>query len=348
MAKSGSRSEPVSPRVLALLSRVDENPVDYYRVVSAFDVLKDKGYPVNYLPYRVAREVAQLNMDLLAPERFDVFILCRTSVGTEDQRLIQFIEMLHAAGKKVIYETDDDYTNVHRKCTEGDAVTVAQMCDAITTTTPYLAAKVLSQHNEHVYVLPNALNFDTIWSKVEDSRRDGQVTIALAGTGTHFEDWRLVEGALYGLAATYGDRARFLLIGYKPYYLEDLPNMTFINPLPYPTYAKALGQVDIGLCPLVPDDKFNLAKSGVKALEFMAAGAAVVAQDMPVYRRVVANKSNGLLASDDWYEKILLLVEDANLRRRLARSGWRWVRKHRDIRTLARKWWRVYEEVYRL
>ena len=344
MAKSGSRSAPLSPSVLALLPKVEENAVDYYRIVSAFDTLRDKGYPVTYMPYQVSRQLARMGQ--LHPEQYDIFILCRAAVDVEDQRLLQFIETLRAAGKKLIYETDDDYTNVHRKATEGDAISVVQMCDAITTTTPYLA-KVLSQYNEHVYVLPNALNVG-IWDKVEDSRRDGQVTIALAGTGTHFEDWKLVEGALYGLAATFGSRIRFLLVGYKPYYLEDLPNMTFINPLPYPTYAKTLGQVDIGLCPLVPDDKFNLAKSGVKALEFMAAGAAVVAQDMPVYRRVVANKSNGLLASDDWYEKILLLVDDAKLRRRLARSGWGWARKYRDIRTLARKWWKVYEEVYRL
>lgn len=343
MENCGSRSAPLSPSVLALLPKVEENAVDYYRIVSAYDVLRDKGYPVRYMPYLVSRQLAQIGQ--LHPEQYDIFILCRAAVDAEDRRLLQFIELLHAAGKKLIYETDDDYTNVHRKATEGDAISVTQMCDAITTTTPRLA-KVLSQHNEHVYVLPNALNFDTIWNKVEDTRRDGQVTIALAGTGTHFEDWKLVQEALYRLAER--DDVRFLLMAYKPYYLEDLPNMTFINPLPYPTYAKTLGQVDIGLCPLVSDDEFNLAKSGVKALEFMAAGAAVVAQDMPVYRRVVANKSNGLLASDDWYEKIRLLVDDTMLRRRLARSGWRWVRKHRDIRTLARKWWRVYEEVYRL
>jgi glycosyltransferase involved in cell wall biosynthesis len=342
MVKSGSKSGPQNPKVLALLPRAYENAVDYYRIVSAFDVLRDKGYPVWYVPYEVS--IALARQGRLHPNQYDVFVLCRAAVDEQDRRLILFIETLRAAGKKLIYETDDDYTNAYRKTTEGDAITVAQMCDAITTTTPHLA-KVLSQHNENVHILPNALN-PGIWDKVEREPQNGQVTIALAGTGTHFEDWKLVQEALYRLAER--DDVRFLLMGYKPHYLEDLPNMDFNKPAPYPTYAKSLGQVDIGLCPLVPGDKFNLAKSGVKALEFMAAGVAVVAQDMPVYRRVVANKSNGLLASDDWYEKIHLLVDDAQYRRRLARSGWRWVRKHRNIRKLARKWWRVYEEVYYL
>jgi glycosyltransferase involved in cell wall biosynthesis len=74
----------------------------------------------------------------------------------------------------------------------------------------------------------------------------------------------------------------------------------------------------------------------------------VVAQNMPVYRRVVNQRHNGLLAEGNWYELIALLVEDEKLRRRLAKNGRRWVKKNRNIHTLARKWFRVYEEVDRL
>ena len=306
-------------------------------------MLIDKGYPLAYVPYGMARRMAQLGQ--LHPENFDIFVMCRASVGHVDRRLVDFMRIIHESHRRLIYETDDDYTNEHRRTTEGDAVTVAQTCDACTTTTPYLA-KVLRQHNPHVYVLPNAINFN-IWDKVEHYD-EGAITIGLAGTGTHFEDYKLVKDALFRLADTYGERVRFLLLGYKPYYLEDLPNMEFIEFRPYTDYAHTLGLIDIGLCPLVPDDPFNLAKSAIKALEFMAAGAAVIAQNMPVYRRVVANQGNGLLADEDWYEKILLLVEDAQLRRRLARKGRAWTRKHRNIHALAHKWWRVYEEVYHL
>lgn len=306
-------------------------------------MLIDKGYPLAYCPYGVARRMAQQGQ--LQPERFDVFVMCRASVGQVDKRLVDFMRIIHESGRKLVYETDDDYTNEHRRTTEGDAITVAQTCDAVTTTTPYLA-KVLKQHNQHVYVLPNAINFD-IWGKVERHEED-TITIGLAGTGTHFEDYKLVKDALFKLADTYGDRVRFLLLGYKPYYLEDLPNMEFIEFRPYADYAQALGLVDIGLCPLVPDDPFNLAKSAIKALEYMAAGAAVVAQNMTVYRRVVANRGNGLLACADWLDKIVLLVEDAHLRRRLAKKGRVWVARHKSIHALAHKWWRAYGEVYRL
>ena len=343
MAKSGYSSTQRSPKVLALLDDKQPNTVDYYRIMQAYDILAAKGYPVAYIPYGMARRLVQEGQ--LHPEQFDIFVMCRAAVGTVDKRLIQFMEMVHESGRKLIYETDDDYTNVHRRTTEGDAVAVARACDAVTTTTPHLA-RVLRQHNRHVHILPNAINPD-IWDQVGRHNED-HITIGLSGTGTHFEDYKLVKDTLFRLAETYGDRVRFLLMGYKPYYLEDLPNMDFIGFVPYPNYARNLALVDIGLCPLVPDDPFNLAKSAVKALEYMAAGAAVVAQNMPVYRRVVNQRHNGLLAGDHWYEPIALLVEDQQLRRKLAKQARAWVNKHRNIRTLARKWYRVYEEVMRL
>lgn len=335
MERSGSKSAPANPRVLGLLAKAELNAVDYYRIAMPYDVLIPQGYPMRYMPTQVANALAVAGQ--FHPELFDVFVLCRAAVPFDDDRILRFIDVLHQHGKKIIYETDDDYSNEHRHTVEGDVRSLIEKCDAVTVTTPYLAKRVGG-----AYVLPNYLDFG-LWDRVERVD-DGKVTIALAGTGTHFEDWKLVKEPLERL--TQRDDVHLLMMGYKPYYLEHLP-ATFIPPAPYPTYAQSLGQVDIGLCPLVPDDQFNLAKSEIKALEFMAAGAAVIAQDMPVYRRSVSNRGNGLLASDDWYEKILLLVEDTQERRRLARSGWRWVRKHKDIRTHAKEWWRVYEEVYR-
>lgn len=342
-ANCGSSSVQRNPRVLALLDNKQPNTVDYYRIQQGYDVLRARGYPVCYMPYGVARQFVAGG--LIEPDEFDVFVLCRASVGSVDKRLLDFIEIMHQARKKLIYETDDDYTNEHRRTIEGDAISVAKLCDAITTTTPYLASR-LRQYNQRVYVLPNAIN-PVVWDEVKRHDDEGVVTIALAGTGTHLEDYRLVADALFEVRKRYGDAVRFLILGYKPYYLEDLSGVDFVPFKPYEEYVHQLGRVDIGLCPLVPDDPFNLCKSPVKALEYMAAGAAVIAQDMPVYRAVVNNRHNGLLSTDDWLEQIVLLLEEPNLRQRIGRKGRNWVYRNFNIHTLAIKWWRVYEGVYR-
>lgn len=343
---SGLSSAPTNPRVLALIadSYGQPNTVDWYRIVSPYQALQRRGYPYFYLPYDQARQLAIAGK--LHPEQFDVVVMCRASVGLVDNRLIEFMQIVHESGRKLIYETDDDYTNEYRRATSGDAITVAQTCDAITTTTPHLG-KVLGQHNSNIYVLPNAISLEA-WDGVELEPRDPEnVTVALAGTGTHLEDYRLVKDTLFRLAEEFSN-VRFLLMGYKPYFLEGLPRTEYVAFLPYPEYIRLLGRVDIGLCPLVPDDAFNKAKSAVKALEYMAAGAAVVAQNMKVYRRVVNNRHNGLLASEDWYEQIVSLIVDRTMRQHIAKTGQRWAKKHRNIRRLAPKWVRAYEEVYRL
>lgn len=96
--------------------------------------------------------------------------------------------------------------------------------------------------------------------------------------------------------------------------------------------------------------------SGVKALEAMSAarvlgngkagGAVAVCTDMPVYRRVVNNRHNGLLVKNgDWYSALRLLVEDKNLRSKLAVAGHKYIKKHKDIAVGYKSWGRAYREI---
>ena len=68
MGNSGSNSQPTSPKVLALLDDKQPNTVDYYRIVQAYDILRARGYPVAYIPYAQARQLAQMGQ--LHPEQF--------------------------------------------------------------------------------------------------------------------------------------------------------------------------------------------------------------------------------------------------------------------------------------
>ena len=86
---SGSSFSPTSPSVLALLGDRQPSTVDYYRIVQAYDILRAIGYLVADIPYGMARQLAQQGQ--LHPERFDIFVMCRASVGQVDKRLIQFM-----------------------------------------------------------------------------------------------------------------------------------------------------------------------------------------------------------------------------------------------------------------
>jgi glycosyltransferase involved in cell wall biosynthesis len=71
-----------------------------------------------------------------------------------------------------------------------------------------------------------------------------------------------------------------------------------------------------------------------------------VCTDMPVYRRVVNHMHNGMLISNnDWYEALLLLIEDKQLRTKLSLQGHKWAKKNRDISTGYKHWENLCKKV---
>jgi glycosyltransferase involved in cell wall biosynthesis len=83
-----------------------------------------------------------------------------------------------------------------------------------------------------------------------------------------------------------------------------------------------LRQVDIGLMPL-PNNAWTRGKCAYKALQYMAAGIPVVADDVGISARVIGHERGGLIARqlDDWVQHMATLAENPRLRARLGRTG---------------------------
>ena len=88
------------------------------------------------------------------------------------------------------------------------------------------------------------------------------------------------------------------------------------------TEAQLLAECDIGIMPL-PDTEFTRGKCGLKLIQYMACGLPVVASPVGANREIVEENRNGFLAASarEWFEKLEVLVEDADLRKRLGESG---------------------------
>ena len=78
-----------------------------------------------------------------------------------------------------------------------------------------------------------------------------------------------------------------------------------------------LTEVDIGLMPL-PDNAWTRGKCAYKALQYMAAGIPVVADDVGVSAEVIGHDHGGLIvpAGGDWAEPLRILASDAAMRTR--------------------------------
>jgi glycosyltransferase involved in cell wall biosynthesis len=347
------------PNVLGLFAGVRRSgptACDAYRIIFPFQKMGEYGYTAHWMPITRAFQATQ--MGRLDPAEYDVFVLARVIAPIGQQRQVeQFITTLRSAGKAVVCEWDDDYTNSHRDVTgEGVATNVLAGCTAGTASTPYLR-DTMQRYNDDVSVLPNTIEME-MWEPFAptEQRADDALTVGLVGTSTHEEDWKPIEPALRRIAKNYPEVV-FFVGGFVPEYLKDLPRLTIGAKVPFVQYPGLVRQIDIGLAPLDPNDAFNKSKSGIKALEYMASkrrlrdgsygGAATVATSTKVYRRVCNNRHNALLVrdhydSDEWYERIAQLIEDWRLRLKIQRQGHEWVIRNRTIDKHWRKWADAY------
>lgn len=108
-----------------------------------------------------------------------------------------------------------------------------------------------------------------------------------------------------------------------------------VEALPWSEAAEVptIRSFDIGVYPL-PDEEWVLGKSGLKALQYMAAGVPTVATAIGTIFRIIDEGKNGFLVSSEqqWKETLLLLLNDAALRRQIGQNAVVTVEENYSIR----------------
>lgn len=280
--------------------------------------------------------------------RYDIIALSNVLVDNK------FMGILHEHDKRVVVDMDDDYRDVARKIQEPKMLKQiwqqVRFADAITVSTPRLA-EMVKQHakRDQVFVVPNLLDVP-MWDNWE---RSPALTIGLSGGKGHEKDWRVVPDAVDQALKDRPD-LHFMLFGFYPDYMKPLAekwngrvHMTHLG-IPYAYYPGAVAKIDIGLCPVDPEDEFNLYKTPIKALELMASGAVAVCSDAAIYRDVVEDGFNGILtehSSDGFYNGIHRALEHREF---LATQGRRYVEEHHSLSSRWQEWRDAYLSIYRL
>lgn len=359
------------PRVLAIHSgkRLKSGPCEFYRVTMPFSHLRKHWEAADWITFtefhasyerraNIDEEVGDAYLDAFV-QSYDLFVLARITIrdtidAYESARYL--IQKIRKAGKKVIYEIDDDYTNLHRMVASGDAITLASWCDAITVTTPHLANTMHRMTGRPIHVVPNMLD-PAFWDEPSEVKlSEGKVRIVLSGSTTHSKDWEVLQKPFEELAEEF-EHLRILIGGYHPKYLENVKNIEFVPALEYPKYAHLIKNADIILAPLIPNDEFNMHKSPIKAVEGMGAtrlvdgkkaGAAVIATDCEVYRLAITNGDNGFLVEhtpEAWKNAMRELIVNTEKRKAFQFAGYKTVDKRFSLETGWSEWARAYLKI---
>jgi GT2 family glycosyltransferase/glycosyltransferase involved in cell wall biosynthesis len=237
-------------------------------------------------------------------------------------------------GATLVFDLDDDLVNVPPSHPDAKALrpraaiveAMLDVADAVWVSTPALAASIAPLRPD-AQVIENALD-ERLWKVAEPDGPvyDEPVRILAMGTPSHQADFDLILPALTRLKREYGNMVVIDVLGMTAAAVPD--GLNRIGPSihgyrSYPAFVDWLCSVrpqwHIGLAPLL-DTPFNRCKSSLKALDYAALGAAVLASDVPVYQESLADGPAGELVGNDpydWYARLDRWMRHQGERRRL-------------------------------
>lgn len=248
------------------------------------------------------------------------------------REMLSILRLLKDRGVAVVVEIDDllsavPYGNpAHMALVRLGMSRVALECareaDLVTAATPALLEEY-ARHGRGALV-PNAVPRRIAELPPAYERSPDVVTVGWAGnTGVHPYDLQeMGSGLKQALDQTRG-ASRFVILGQAWDIAEQLLLSEPVREIPWVTgvdaYLEQLGTVfDVGIAPLRVD-RFNVAKSWLKPLEYSARGVHAVRARTPEYERLGLGMP--AKAPKDWTKHLTTAVRDADRRHELAAAA---------------------------
>lgn len=195
-----------------------------------------------------------------------------------------------------------------------------------------------SRWNEHVELVPTAV--DTTRFSPRPTRSDSRrgVTIGWIGTSSNFRYLARVEEALWQCLSE-GD-AELLVVADRPPTLAGLPpERVRYRRWSAEEEVDAIREMDIGIMPLVDDD-WCRGKCALKMLQYMACGIPVVVSPLAVPAHILSlgdGAGIGAATTAEWAEALRTYVRDPALRVSAGSAGRGVVVGRYDTRLVAPK-----------
>lgn len=264
-------------------------------------------------------------------KRFSVFVFHRVLYTPT---IAAFIARIEAAGKEIIFETDDlvydpaflkhmDYfqtmNRLERKLYEhglGGEILANPYVKVCTTSTGFLAAQLRKQ-DKRVIVVKNVLSVQDVHDAeiaLKTAKKDPSVVrlAYFSGTPSHNKDFATITPVIMNLLTRY-PTLRLVLAG--PLDVDDTLNQ-FASQIERVTFApraehlKNIARVDINLAPLEIDNPFCESKSELKWFEAGIVAVPTVAAATLPYKEAITDGVDGFVAAttEEWQEKLERLI----------------------------------------
>jgi glycosyltransferase involved in cell wall biosynthesis len=261
---------------------------------------------------------------------------------------IPIFEKLYTSfSKAIIYDIDDaiflsnasEYNSFIGKL-KGKTKPFTMMKNAkhIITCTPFLD-EIARKYNQNTTDISSTINTET-YQVVNQYNNDHQIVLGWSGSHSTAKYLYLLKDVLLKLKETHP--FKLMVMGDASFHIDglDIEAKEWREEIEIST----IQQFDIGLYPL-PNEKWVLGKSGLKALQYMAVGLPVVATAIGANDRVISDKKTGFLVSneDQWLQALIQLIENPALRKSFGEEGRLKVENEYSVKANAPKYLAILE-----
>jgi len=349
-------------KLLVVNNTQNENPSWVVRNKIVADHLNQMGHAIDCQTRGFA-----LNLDDFDAVQFNRFY---------EGSLKKEIMALKQLGKKIIYETDDNYNNIdqthpfHKIATYARPswIELMQAADAIIVSNANIKEEIQKITSTEIHVIQNTLDL-TQYPKRRGKNK--KLRIGFQGSNIHSGDLLMVIDAIAELQKKHGfkfyifgiddkplsELYKFVTERYKYEYewteefkelYKKLEKMEFMHipTVSYDKFRKKLAKLnlDIGICPL-RDSAFNRAKSCLKFYEYAAVGTATLASKVIPYQTEMEDDDLVKNRHSKWKSKLERLIVDDEYRQARCHAQEEWVRSFRNIDNMKFYWEKIYKQI---
>lgn len=336
--------------------RKDRAPNQRFRFEQYLDFLEQNGFQchisslisenddkVLYQPGHYFRKslialkaVVKRSNDVRLANKYDLIFICREGFLTGTTF---FEDLLHKSKVPIIYDFDDaiwhfDVSDANKIFgwlkNPGKTARLISNAELVFAGNHYLA-DFAKHYNDKVVIIPTTI--DTNEYQQVAFRNTETICIGWSGSITTIRHFEMAIPVLKILKEKYGERISLKVIGDGNYINDSLG----IRGIAWnkATELEELSTIDIGIMPL-PDDEWAKGKCGLKGLQYMALGIATIMSPVGVNVDIIQDSINGMLASsnEEWVNKLSLLIENTDLRKRCAENGRKTVEEKYSVQSL--------------
>jgi glycosyltransferase involved in cell wall biosynthesis len=348
-------------RLLVVNNTKDANPSWTIRNKIVADALNEMGHEID-----CNTSASFMNLDDYDAVQFERFY---------EGSLKKEIETLKQLGKKIIYETDDNYNAVDqshpfwkiRQHAQPSWKELMHAADAIIVSTTSIADEVMRMTGKEAYVIQNSLDFREY---PERKGKNKKLRIGFQGSNIHSGDLLMVIDAIAELQREYEFEFYIFGIDDKPLpelyqFVTDYPEKydwteefkklyeklrdmeyTHVPSTDYDSYRKKLANLnlDIGICPL-KESSFNMSKSCLKFYEYAAVGTTALASKVIPYLLEMEDDDLAKNRFGKWKNRLRRLITDEEYRQKRGYLQQEWVHKFRNLDTMKFYWEKIYQKI---